>query len=190
MGVKRSGKGECLNLEIYRKFLIGLVLICTARNSVGVTNPSDVTAINSLYISLGSPLLPGWVGVGGIHAAKGGKALYRSEQQPHRGSIPSSLPVTLQTLYACPLHEMRLLSYCNDFICINDANHLVGRRLQNNQLSGTLDVLQDLPLSDLYYSQPRLPEYEQPNAASLKTIRSWKSYQVDVFKQLKTDHVS
>jgi hypothetical protein len=41
MGVKRSGKRVCLNLEIYGKFFIGFVLICTARISVGVTNPSD-----------------------------------------------------------------------------------------------------------------------------------------------------
>ncbi|KAB5512798.1 hypothetical protein DKX38_029826 [Salix brachista] len=81
MGVKRSGKRQDLNLEIYGKFFIGFVLICTARIAVGVTNPSDVhgalnlitgivlielvTAINSLYISLGSPLLPGWVSIGG-----------------------------------------------------------------------------------------------------------------------------
>ncbi|KAH8490462.1 hypothetical protein H0E87_022846 [Populus deltoides] len=71
MGVKRSGKRVCLNLEIYGKFFIGFVLICTARISVGVTNPSDVTAINSLYISLGSPVLPGWVGTGGDPCGEG-----------------------------------------------------------------------------------------------------------------------
>ncbi|KAJ6297480.1 hypothetical protein OIU78_023099 [Salix suchowensis] len=65
MGVKRSGKREDLNLEIHGKFFIGFVLICTAGIAVGVTNPSDVTAINSLYISLGSPVLPGWVSIGG-----------------------------------------------------------------------------------------------------------------------------
>ena len=36
----------------------------------------------------------------------------------------------------------------------NDANFVVGRHLQNNLLSGTLDALQDLPLKDLYCSQP------------------------------------
>lgn len=32
------------------------------------------------------------------------------------------------------------------------SNSLIDRRLQNNKLSGTLDVLQDLPLRDLYVS--------------------------------------
>lgn len=41
MGVKRSGKRQDLSLEIYGKFFIGFVLICTARIAVGVTNPSD-----------------------------------------------------------------------------------------------------------------------------------------------------
>lgn len=35
-----------------------------------------------------------------------------------------------------------------------NANFIVVRRLQNNQLSGTLDGLQDLPLRDLYCSRP------------------------------------
>uniref|UniRef100_A0A6N2LSR3 Leucine-rich repeat-containing N-terminal plant-type domain-containing protein n=1 Tax=Salix viminalis TaxID=40686 RepID=A0A6N2LSR3_SALVM len=81
MGVKRSGKDRTLSLEIYGKFFIGFVLICTARIAVGVTNPSDVhgalnlitgivlielvTAINSLYISLGFLVLPGWVSMWG-----------------------------------------------------------------------------------------------------------------------------
>uniref|UniRef100_A0A6N2M010 Leucine-rich repeat-containing N-terminal plant-type domain-containing protein n=1 Tax=Salix viminalis TaxID=40686 RepID=A0A6N2M010_SALVM len=65
MGVKTSDRRACLNLAIYGIFFAGFVLICTARISDAVTNPSDVTAINNLYISLGSPALPGWVGTGG-----------------------------------------------------------------------------------------------------------------------------
>uniref|UniRef100_A0A2P2K7H8 Uncharacterized protein MANES_13G150000 n=1 Tax=Rhizophora mucronata TaxID=61149 RepID=A0A2P2K7H8_RHIMU len=65
MGAKRSNGECCLNLEICIQVLVGLLLICAARTSLGVTNPTDVAAINSLYASLGYPTLPGWVASGG-----------------------------------------------------------------------------------------------------------------------------
>ena len=41
MGVKTSDRRACLNLAIYGKLFTGFVLICTARISDAVTNPSD-----------------------------------------------------------------------------------------------------------------------------------------------------
>ncbi|KAL0328110.1 UNVERIFIED_CONTAM: protein STRUBBELIG-RECEPTOR FAMILY 1 [Sesamum calycinum] len=47
------------------EILLGFALVFTIRISQGYTNPSDVAAINSLYVALGSPSLPGWVASGG-----------------------------------------------------------------------------------------------------------------------------
>ncbi|KAI4383308.1 hypothetical protein MLD38_009160 [Melastoma candidum] len=57
----KGGVGLKLNLQ----FLLGIFLIFVARVVLAATNPGDVSAINSLYISLGSPVLPGWVASGG-----------------------------------------------------------------------------------------------------------------------------
>ncbi|KAL8131309.1 hypothetical protein AgCh_007297 [Apium graveolens] len=51
--------------QICGQLCVLFVLVFTPRLSSAFTNPGDVAAINSLYVSLGSPLLPGWVGVGG-----------------------------------------------------------------------------------------------------------------------------
>ncbi|PPR96150.1 hypothetical protein GOBAR_AA24524 [Gossypium barbadense] len=65
MSSKRSGM-EWKNLNIF----FGFLLIYAARISFGLTNPSDVAAINSLYAALGSPLLPGWIASGGDPCAE------------------------------------------------------------------------------------------------------------------------
>ncbi|KAF8029875.1 hypothetical protein BT93_E2329 [Corymbia citriodora subsp. variegata] len=48
----------------FRQFVV-VFFICTASVSAGLTDPRDVAAINSLYISLGYPPLRGWLLVGG-----------------------------------------------------------------------------------------------------------------------------
>ncbi|KAL2493835.1 Protein STRUBBELIG-RECEPTOR FAMILY 3 [Forsythia ovata] len=60
MGGNRSAV-NCLNFEI----LLGFILVFVIWVSEGYTNPSDVAAINSLHVALGSPSLPGWVASGG-----------------------------------------------------------------------------------------------------------------------------
>ncbi|KAL1821683.1 hypothetical protein ACET3Z_016552 [Daucus carota] len=64
MDGRLSGLSD-LNWQICGQLCVWLVLIFAARLSDAYTNPGDVAAINSLYVALGSPLLPGWVGVGG-----------------------------------------------------------------------------------------------------------------------------
>ncbi|CAN0896874.1 Protein STRUBBELIG-RECEPTOR FAMILY 3 [Linum grandiflorum] len=59
MGLKRSGSSTW---EICAKFLLGFALFWAAQ---AATNNNDVAAINSLYASLGSPVLPGWVASAG-----------------------------------------------------------------------------------------------------------------------------
>lgn len=72
------------------------------------------------------------------------------------GQLPPSLESlsSLTTLWV--IYSMVKTTFVHCFIYMNKANLLTGSRLQNNQLSGTLDVLQDLPLKDLYSSQPFL----------------------------------
>ncbi|WCJ30665.1 STRUBBELIG-receptor family 3 [Euphorbia peplus] len=62
--MKRSGR-MCFDFGICFEVVIGFVLICASTVSQGVTSPTDVAAINSLYASLGSPVLPGWVASAG-----------------------------------------------------------------------------------------------------------------------------
>ncbi|XP_068323610.1 protein STRUBBELIG-RECEPTOR FAMILY 3-like [Pyrus communis] len=51
--------------EIRMQLLIGLMLILTVPASVALTDPQDVIAMNSLFVALGYPPLPGWLLVGG-----------------------------------------------------------------------------------------------------------------------------
>ncbi|XWS12708.1 hypothetical protein CRYUN_Cryun37aG0113400 [Craigia yunnanensis] len=50
---------------------VGLLLILTVPFSAGITDPRDVSALNSLYTSLGSPPLLGWIPVGGDPCGEG-----------------------------------------------------------------------------------------------------------------------
>ncbi|KAE8075879.1 hypothetical protein FH972_014562 [Carpinus fangiana] len=70
MGGKRSAM-KSKNLKIYAQFLLWFLLICAPRVSPAVTNPSDVAAINNLYVALGNPVLPGWVATGGDPCGEG-----------------------------------------------------------------------------------------------------------------------
>ncbi|KAH1128169.1 hypothetical protein GLYMA_06G296800v4 [Glycine max] len=70
MGWKRSGL-EWKRVKIYEQLLLVYLLICTIQTSSAATDPTDVAAINSLYIALGSPVLPGWVASGGDPCGEG-----------------------------------------------------------------------------------------------------------------------
>ncbi|KAL8126758.1 hypothetical protein AgCh_013879 [Apium graveolens] len=61
MGAKRSNESYCSCVSVFLAF----ILIFEARILYGYTNPVDVAAINSFYISVGSPFLPRWTSVGG-----------------------------------------------------------------------------------------------------------------------------
>ncbi|KAK8594537.1 hypothetical protein V6N13_015459 [Hibiscus sabdariffa] len=50
---------------------VELLLVLTLPFSAATTDPRDVSAINSLYTSLGSPPLPGWIPVGGDPCEEG-----------------------------------------------------------------------------------------------------------------------
>ncbi|XVF27692.1 hypothetical protein REPUB_Repub14bG0130800 [Reevesia pubescens] len=50
---------------------VGLLLVLTLPFSAGITDPRDVSAINSFYTSLGSPPLLGWMPVGGDPCEEG-----------------------------------------------------------------------------------------------------------------------
>ncbi|KAI4385003.1 hypothetical protein MLD38_003079 [Melastoma candidum] len=62
---RRSATVSGVRLKLNLQFLLGIFLFFVAHAVLATTNPGDVSAINSLYISLGSPVLPGWVASGG-----------------------------------------------------------------------------------------------------------------------------
>ncbi|RWR90731.1 protein STRUBBELIG-RECEPTOR FAMILY 3 isoform X1 [Cinnamomum micranthum f. kanehirae] len=59
------------NSKLCALFVMCLMVIFVVPFSHGLTNGQDVYAINSLYIALGSPPLPGWVSTGGDPCAQG-----------------------------------------------------------------------------------------------------------------------
>ncbi|EEF44487.1 lrr receptor-linked protein kinase, putative [Ricinus communis] len=180
MGTKRSGKEEYSVLEIYLKVFVGFVLIYSATISYGVTNPSDVAAINSLYSSLGSPILPGWVASGGDPCGElwQGVACEASDitsidlsSNRIGGSIPSNLPVTMQNFFLA----------ANNFTgsipdSISSLTLLTAMSLNNNFLSGEIpDSFQflagliNLDLSSNNFSGQLPPSFE--NLIHLTTLR-------------------
>lgn len=60
----RSVVGSAKLKMVFRRFVV-MLFICTASVCAGLTDPRDVAAINSLYVSLGYPPLRGWLLVGG-----------------------------------------------------------------------------------------------------------------------------
>nr|POF02789.1 protein strubbelig-receptor family 3 [Quercus suber] len=67
-GIFEVGSAEamgCMNRGLSVGICIGLILIFTATFCVGLTDPTDVVAINSLYVALEYPPLLGWLLVGG-----------------------------------------------------------------------------------------------------------------------------
>lgn len=64
MGPMRSASNSP-DSKLYAKVFFGLVALLLLQFTHGVTNPSDVAAINSLYAAFGSPMLPNWVSTGG-----------------------------------------------------------------------------------------------------------------------------
>ncbi|OMO88987.1 hypothetical protein CCACVL1_08072 [Corchorus capsularis] len=199
MGSKRSNI-EWKNLKIF----VALLLICVARISFALTNPSDVAAINSLYAALGSPLLPGWVASGGDPCAEawqgvqcngsdilsivlnganlGGqlgdnlgmfasiKAIDLSNNQIG-GSIPSSLPVTMQNFF---LSANQFTGSIPD--SLGSLTLLTDMSLNNNFLSGEIpDVFESLSgLINLDLSNNNLSGQlpaSMENLSSLTTLR-------------------
>ncbi|XP_021901023.1 protein STRUBBELIG-RECEPTOR FAMILY 3-like isoform X2 [Carica papaya] len=78
MGKKGSAM-EYRSMKIYEVFIVAFMLIWATRVSRAVTNPDDVAAINALYIAMGSPVLPGWVGSGGDPCAEGWQGVQCNE---------------------------------------------------------------------------------------------------------------
>ncbi|KAM3296213.1 hypothetical protein ACQJBY_038518 [Aegilops geniculata] len=88
------------------------------------TNRQDVDAVNELYASLGSPDLRGW-------AASGGDPCEEAWQGVQ--CLGSNITEMLAVLLESPGPVIKQPR----------------RHVQNNRLTGTLDVLRDLPLKDL-----------------------------------------
>ncbi|XP_022724034.1 protein STRUBBELIG-RECEPTOR FAMILY 3-like [Durio zibethinus] len=63
--VKRSLLSKQMGFASWGMVCVWLLLVLTVPFSAGMTDPRDVSAINSLYTSLGSPPLLGWIPVGG-----------------------------------------------------------------------------------------------------------------------------
>lgn len=58
-------------LKMFSRPFVVVFFICTALVCSGLTDPRDVAAINSLYVSLGYPPLRGWLLVGGDPCSDG-----------------------------------------------------------------------------------------------------------------------
>ncbi|XP_072951038.1 protein STRUBBELIG-RECEPTOR FAMILY 3-like isoform X1 [Typha angustifolia] len=214
-----------IGLRISLCLAFSLMAVLLTPFSQAYTNERDVYSINSLYVSLGSPPLPGWIPNGGdpciegwqgvqcidsnitsitINAANLGGQLSNDlgnftsivtidlSNNNIGGSIPENLPTTMRQLFLSAnqltgsipssLSKLTVLSAMS----VNE-NHLTGElpnafqsltglinldlssnnlssqlppsmgsllslttlHIQDNQFSGSLNVLEDLPLKDL-----------------------------------------
>ncbi|XP_011043249.1 PREDICTED: protein STRUBBELIG-RECEPTOR FAMILY 3 isoform X3 [Populus euphratica] len=178
-----------------------LVVVLMASFSVSYTDPNDVTAMNSLFVSLQYPQLIGWLAMGGdpcsdawqgvgcvfsnitsltLNGLNLGGTLNRDfnkftsiididiSDNHIGGDIPSALPSTLRNL---SFHNNQLIGGIPDVFqqmtsltnldlsgnnlsdqlppSMGTLSSLSTLHLQNNRLTGTLNVLQDLPLEYL-----------------------------------------
>ncbi|GKU96530.1 hypothetical protein SLEP1_g9758 [Rubroshorea leprosula] len=165
MGFGRSGV-EWKNLKICAQVYVGFLLICVSGFAVGLTNPTDVAAINSLYTALGNPVLPGWIASGGDPCAEAWQGVQCNGSDIMRiilnganlggelsdnlgifasiktidlsnnhigGSIPSSLPVTMQNFF---LSDNQFTGSIPDLL--SSLTLLTDMSLNNNLLSGEI----------------------------------------------------
>ncbi|XP_011043251.1 PREDICTED: protein STRUBBELIG-RECEPTOR FAMILY 3 isoform X5 [Populus euphratica] len=154
-----------------------LVVVLMASFSVSYTDPNDVTAMNSLFVSLQYPQLIGWLAMGGdpcSDAWQGVGCVFSNitsldiSDNHIGGDIPSALPSTLRNL---SFHNNQLIGGIPDVFqqmtsltnldlsgnnlsdqlppSMGTLSSLSTLHLQNNRLTGTLNVLQDLPLEYL-----------------------------------------
>ncbi|GFS41069.1 STRUBBELIG-receptor family 3 [Actinidia rufa] len=131
MGHKRSAE-NCLN---WVQGFVWFVLIFTARISGGITNPSDVAAINNLYAALGYPTLPGWVPTGGDPCAKA-----------WQGVACNSTNIISITLNAAnlggelgdDLGSFSSLNKMQDGLCTSYSPTSFDRDLSNNHIGGSI----------------------------------------------------
>lgn len=65
IGFRRAFRMGHSDWERCARVFMGLVVILSVRISSGYTDLRDVSAVNSLYVALGYPPLPGWVPIGG-----------------------------------------------------------------------------------------------------------------------------
>lgn len=181
---------------------LSFALISLPSLSLALTNPDDVAAINSLFLALESPLLPGWVASGGdpcgeswqgvlcnasqvetiilISANLGGelgvglnmftslKAMDFSNNHIG-GSIPSTLPVSLQNLFLSGNNFTGTIPES-----LSSLKSLSVMSLNNNLLSGKIpDVFQDLGLMiNIDLSSNNLSGPLPPSMQNLSTLTS------------------
>ncbi|CAH2051113.1 unnamed protein product [Thlaspi arvense] len=172
---------------------VAFFLISHLSLSLALTNPDDVAAINSLYLALESPPLPGWIASGGDPCGQGWQGVLCNASQVETivlidanlvgelgvglnidfsnnhigGSIPSSLPVSLHNFFLSG----------NEFTgtipeSLSSLKSLSVLSLNNNLLSGKIpDVFQDLGgMINLDLSSNNLSGPLPPSMQNLSTL--------------------
>ncbi|KAH9796821.1 protein STRUBBELIG [Citrus sinensis] len=118
---------------------VGLTMalaVLTAPFCAGVTDPRDVMALNSLYISLNFPPLEKWLSFGGDPCGDSWQGVF----------------CVFSNVTEIRLTGMNLGGVLAD--TLGDLESVINMHLQNNKLSGTLNVLEDLHLIDLKDGNP------------------------------------
>ncbi|KAK3008759.1 hypothetical protein RJ639_013619 [Escallonia herrerae] len=148
MGQEGSGVLQ-FNWKIHTRVFAGFILIHLAHFSLGATNTGDVAAINKLYAALGAPPLPGWVPAAGDPCSDAWQGVQCENadivsMSLNNNQLTGEIPDAFQGLTS-----LRFVQQQFEWPTATIPRKSVFSNYPNNQLSGTLAVLQDLPLREL-----------------------------------------
>ncbi|KAH9748530.1 protein STRUBBELIG [Citrus sinensis] len=142
---------------------VGLTMalaVLTAPFCAGVTDPRDVMALNSLYISLNFPPLEKWLSFGGDPCGDSWQGVFCVFSNVteirltgmNLGGVLADTLGDLESVINIDLSANNLTGQLPP--STRNLSSLYSLHLQNNKLSGTLNVLEDLHLIDLKDGNP------------------------------------
>ncbi|TKY71648.1 STRUBBELIG-RECEPTOR FAMILY 3 [Spatholobus suberectus] len=175
------------NLELHVGIFVTCMVILTGTLCVGDTDMVDVAAINSLYVSLGSPSLQGWKPVGGdpcLELWQGVACVFSNITAIHLGGMnlggqlgsnlnfPSILEINFMKLSISPLHRDLSNNHIEGPIPFTLPPTLRSFSLSGNRLNGSIpdDLSLLTQLSNLDLSSNNLSGQLPSSTGSLSSL--------------------